>query len=457
MALVLDDTAGSVAQAYRERLELMVRENFFKTCPDAFLLRRRQAMEHFVRLGFPIARTEEWRHTRVEPLSRTIFPGPVEHPAHNFQVVAPFTLEHSYRITLSNGRFQPVLSSLTDLPKGVRVASLAQALAEYPAAVLDHLARYANDKDHAFVALNTALFHDGVFIHVPPGVTLTRPLHVIYLAQAGDEKFAVHPRTLIVAGENSQCTVMEQYIGVGPGPRHSHGEPQVFNNAVTEIVAGGGAVIDYLRLQQETDAGYHVGTVQTHQQAHSQVALHGISVSGELIRNEVNAVLAEPGAEVRMNGLYLVRGRQHVDNHTRIDHVAPRCTSLEHYKGILDGNGHGVFNGRIVVHPDAQQTSADQSNRNLMLSDQALVNTNPQLEIYADDVKCNHGATVGQIDDDAIFYFRSRGIDPDTARQLMVHGFTHELIDQIRNPAIREIVAALVDDWLAERTLALTG
>jgi len=271
----------------------------------------------------------------------------------------------------------------------------------------------------------------------------------------------------VVSGENSRLTVVEHYIGLsglsgGSGqtggvraPRGGYAQGQTgaaggltFTNAVTEIVAGAGSIVDYIRVQQEPDDAYHVATMQTHQEADSRAALHTVTVGGGLVRNDVNTVLAGEGAEVVMNGLYLVKGRQHVDNHTRIDHAAPHCTSMENYKGIVDDQGHGIFNGRIVVRPKAQKTNATQSNQNLILSDKALVNTNPQLEIYADDVKCTHGSTVGQIDEDVVFYFLSRGIDRGTARRLLIHGFTQEIISRVENDTVRKFVNELVSRWL---------
>jgi len=259
-----------------------------------------------------------------------------------------------------------------------------------------------------------------------------------------------------VAGENSRLTVVEHYVGLPSGASQTERSAgPIFTNAVTETVAGAGSIIDHIRVQQEPGDTYHIATAQTHQEAASRVALHAFTVGGGLVRNDVNAVLQGEGAEVALNGLYLVKGNQHVDNHTRIDHAAPHCTSTETYKGIMDDQGRAVFNGRIVVHPDAQQTNAAQSNKNLMLSDKALVNTNPQLEIYADDVKCTHGSTVGQIDEEAMFYFLSRGIDRRTARGLLLQGFTQELISMIENETIRRAVNDLVALWLPNGQIPL--
>ncbi len=364
---------------------------------------------------------------------------PAEEVAVDSRTIEPFRLQESFQVVVAGGRFVPGLSILDGLPRGVEVRGLAEALDTFPQRVLPHLGRYADFKEQAFVALNTAFLTDGVFFQVPEGTLLERPVHVIYLTAADGVATRSHPRTLVVAEENSQLTMVEHYVGLGNG--------LAFTNAVTEIAAGAGSIVEHIRVQQESDRTHHVAAVHTYQEADSRVAQHTVTLGGGLVRNDVNAALEGEGSEVALNGLYLVKGRQHVDNHTRIDHVAPHCTSTENYKGILDEQGHAVFNGRIVVHPDAQKSNAAQSNKNLMLSDKALVNTNPQLEIYADDVKCTHGSTVGQIDEEAIFYFLSRGIDRRTARSLLIQGFTQELISLIRDDTIRQAVNSLVARW----------
>ena len=427
--------SASVIDAYRSRFDHMMREDRFRDQPDDLRRLREDAMDRFVKLGFPTTRMEAWRNTNVEPLARTELQPPIANGAVEFQAVAPFFLEGSLRVVVADDKFVPELSSLSDLPKGVEIRGLADALTHMSDPVMSHLGRYAEFKEQAFVALNTAFFSDGVYISVPNGVVLERPVQVLYLSSSQAEATVVHPRTLVLAGENSQLTIMEQTVDLASGTS--------LVNAVTEIVAGPGAVIEYAQVQQGAEGSFYIATMQTYQLAQSQVTLHGATIQGGLTRNDVQASLADEGAEV-----VLVKGHQHVDNHTRIDHIAPHCTSLENYKGILDDHGHGVFNGRIVVHPDAQKTQASQSNKNLMLSDRALVNTNPQLEIYADDVKCTHGSTVGQVDDEAIFYFRSRGIDRETARQLLIRGFTNEIIGQVKNEAIRATLANMVSGWL---------
>ncbi|MFB0515865.1 MAG: Fe-S cluster assembly protein SufD [Candidatus Neomarinimicrobiota bacterium] len=431
---------ATITDFYRTSFDHLEQEAS-KNLPEAVRQLRQTAMDRFEELGFPTTRMEEWRNTSVEPITRTRFHLAGDGSSVDLPIIEPFRLENSLQVVAADGRFRPELLRLEGLPPQVEVRGLAEVLANYPESVLPHLGQYADFQRQAFVALNTAFLSDGIFIRVPPGTVLERPIHVIHFTAPDGRPTRTHPRTLVLAGENCQLTVLEHYAG--------HPGRPAFTNAVTEIVAGARSVIDYVRVQQEPDDASHVGTVHTHQEADSRVALHAVTLSGGLVRNDVNAVLKGEGAEIAMNGLYLVKGHQHVDNHTRIDHVAPHCTSIENYKGILDGQGRAVFNGRIVVHPHAQKTNAAQSNKNLMFSDKALVNTNPQLEIYADDVKCTHGAAVGQIDEEAIFYLLSRGIDRMTAQSLLIHGFTQEIIAMIRIATIRQAVNNLVAGWLA--------
>ena len=476
---------AAITGFYQSAFERMEREGF-NGQPEAVRNMRLSAMERFMQLGFPTTRMEAWRNTSVEPIAGTEFHLPDwDLPAAGLQSLDSVTLEDSLRVVVVGGRIRPELSRLDGLPQGVEIRGLAEALGSIPEQVLPHLGRYADFNEQAFAALNTAFLYDGVFISVPLGVVVDRLVHLLYIStpatancqlptatatrlhyhyarldglpvagtaragQAGQAATVSHPRTLVVAGENSRLAVVEHYVGL-PGVQTGLPSGPIFTNAVTEIAAGAGSVVDYVRVQQESDNTTHIATVQTHQDADSRVGLHTFTVGGGLVRNNVNTILAGEGAEVAMNGLYLVNGRQHVDNHTRIDHVAPHCTSTENYKGILDDRGHAVFNGRIVVHTDAQKTNATQSNQNLMLSDKALVNTNPQLEIYADDVKCTHGSTVGQVDEETMFYFLSRGIDRETARRLLIHGFTQEIISLVENDNVRKYVDGLVSRWLPD-------
>jgi Fe-S cluster assembly protein SufD len=299
------------------------------------------------------------------------------------------------------------------------------------------LGRTADYTSNAFTALNTAFLVDGAFVEIASGAIVETPLHLVYISTGGSAKETVsHPRTMILAGDNSQGAVVEHYVALDSG--------KYFTNAVSEVVAGDGAVLSHTKLQQESAAAYHIGSLYVRQGRNSSFNSHSIAIGGTLVRNDITVVLDGEGAECELNGLYVENEAQHVDNHTLIDHARPHGSSRENYKGILDGRSTGVFNGSIVVRKDAQKTDARQSNKNLLLSRDAEINTKPQLEILADDVKCSHGATIGHIDQDAIFYMRSRGIDESTARSLMMYAFCNEIIERVKCAEIRELIGKAV-------------
>jgi len=333
------------------------------------------------------------------------------------------------QLVFVNGRYSPALSSLRSLPEGVKAGSLAMALSGDPAAVEPHLARHASYQGHPFVALNTAFLQDGAFVSIPKGKVVETPIYMLFVSTPRGKAIVSHPRNLILAGDDSQTMIVESYIGLN--------NALYFTNVVTEIVAGENAVVAHYKLQRESEEAFHISTVQASLNHSSNFSSHSIDLGGALVRNDVNAVLDGQGIECVLDGLYMVAGRQHVDNHTRIDHVKPHCSSRELYKGVLGGRSKGVFNGKIYVHKDAQKTDAKQTNKNLLLSEDAVINTKPQLEIYADDVKCTHGTTIGQLDQEAIFYLRSRGIDLEAARGLLTYAFASEMIGRIKVEPVR--------------------
>ena len=392
---------------------------------------RREAIARFAGLGFPTTHREEWKYTNVAPLARIPF-----RPAG--YVLNGLTQEKLSRFLLSdpgssclvfvNGHWCPGFSSLEELPQGVYVGSLAAILENNPARVEEHLARYGAFQEHAFVALNTAFLNDGAFVEISPGLVFEKPIHLLFISTVSDTATVTHPRNLILAGPGTQATIIESYVSLEDGV--------YMTNAVTEVVVGENAVITHCKLQEESRQAFHIATLQVQQARNSTFASHSISLGGGLVRNEINAVLGGEGIHCELNGLYAVNGSQHVDNHTLIDHAQPHCTSHELYKGILDDKASGVFNGSIVVRQDAQKTNAIQRNKNLLLSKDALINTKPQLEILADDVRCTHGATVGQVDQEAIFYLRSRGIDEEAARRVLIHAFAREVIERIKVEAL---------------------
>jgi Fe-S cluster assembly protein SufD len=400
---------------------------------------QKSAFARFKTLGFPRTNMENWRFTSVAPITKSAFvPGkssPVEKVR---RALDPFTLGDwkRSRLLFINGRYSPELSSLQTMPKGARVCSLAEALQTNRELVEPHLAKYASYDESAFAALNSAFVEDGAFIFLPAGSVIDDPIHILYFSAVNGAPSVSHPRTLIVGGAGSQAKFVESYVGLD-------GEVYL-TNAVTEIVAGEGAIIDHYKLQRESRRAFHVATLQFHQDRNSSVSNHSISLGGGLVRNDINAVMDGDGGDCMLNGMYVVQGDQHVDHHTVIDHAKPNCNSRELYKGILDDYGRAVFNGRVIVRPDAQKTNAQQSNKNLLLSKDALVNTNPQLEINADDVKCAHGATIGQLDADALFYLRARGIDEETARTLLIHGFLADVSSRLRIDAVRSAIECLL-------------
>jgi len=394
---------------------------------------RRTAIESFAELGFPSTHDEEWKYTNVADLVSVPFV-----PAHvkvsegiRRQIERlPLADLGCSRLTFFNGRYVPELSKLREVPPGLKAGSLASAFKNHGPLLERHLGRYADARTHAFVALNTAFFEDGVFIEVPKGAVLQKPLHILQISDGGGRPTLAHPRSLILVGDTAQAAIIETFFSLAADT--------TFTNAVTEIIAGEGALVDYCKLQQESDAAFHYARVQVQQERSSSVATHSIQLGGLLTREEVQTVLAGEGAESLLHGLYVITGRQHVDNHTIIDHARPHCSSREVYKGVLEGQAQGVFNGKIIVRPDAQKTDSKQSNKNLLLSEDAIINTKPQLEIFADDVKCTHGATVGQIDPEAVFYLRSRGIAEDEAKRLLTYAFANEVMERIKFQPLRE-------------------
>lgn len=405
---------------------------------------RRRAFERFAAMGFPTARDEDWKYTRLTAIERRMF----RSAERNTGVVTPASLEPyalgagaEHLLVFVNGYYAPELSRPGRLPGGVTVGSLAAALDRPPAALEPHLTRYAEGAGNAFAALNTAFTADGAYIFIPEGVAIEAPVHLLFVSTGGDGAVFTHPRNLVIAGPNSRIILIESYAGLSDG---------YMTNALTEIVQGKGARVERYKLQQEGDKAVHISTLDVHQQHASELVSRCFSLGGGLARNYVNTLLDGEGAQCILDGLYLAAGRQHVDNHTLIDHAKPRATSREFYKGVLAGHARGVFNGRVVVHQDAQHTDAQQTNRNLLLSEDAEVDTKPQLEIYADDVKCSHGATVGQLDEDAVFYLRSRGMDEAGARSLLTYAFAADIIGRVTLAPVRARLEKLVGARLSQ-------
>ncbi|MCZ6506845.1 MAG: Fe-S cluster assembly protein SufD [Acidobacteria bacterium] len=390
---------------------------------------RQAAIERFAELGFPTTRQEAWRFTNVAPIARTPLTVATDAPSVTAADIERYHYADCTQMVLVNGRLAPEHTRLLGLPEGVVVSSLAEAWQSHPQLVEEHLCRYAKFDDHAFVALNTALHADGVFIYVPKGVVVETPINLILVGAPQDEPLAFFPRLLFVTEESSQVTIFEQHVTVGEGT--------YFTCPVLEIVAGANTTIDHYKLQRETLAAFHMSTLQVKQHRDSNFSSHCLSWGGLIVRNDVNATLDGENCTAILNGLYMVEGKQLVDNHMRVEHNMPNCYSHELYKGILEGKSRGVFTGLIYVKKDAQKTDAVQANRNLLLSNEALCNSQPQLEILADDVRCTHGSTVGQLDKLAIFYLRSRGIGEEAARSLLTYAFAADIVTRVKLPQVR--------------------
>lgn len=405
---------------------------------------RHAAIARFTEMGFPTTQEEAWRHTSVASLSESPFP-----LARHFCAIPRAELEPvtswmgaGSRLVFVNGFFSSLHSSLLSLPHGMKAGSLAGALGDDSSLLESHLGRYARGEDHPFVALNTAFLNDGAVVSIPPNTVVEEPLHLLFVSRPNGRATMSHPRTVIVAGPHSRATIVESYLGLP--------EDLYLTNAVTEVVLAENAVLDHYVLQQESTAAFHFLTLAVHQDRHSTFTSHSLATGGAFARSEINCELADEGITCILRGVGAVAGRQHLDTQTQIDHAKTYGTSQQLYKGILSGHASGVFNGKILVRQDAQKTDARQTNNNLLLSEDAVIHTKPQLEIFADDVKCAHGATVGRLDEEAVFYLRSRGIGLETARSLMTYAFGSETINLVTNEVIRDRLAELLAQWISQ-------
>jgi Fe-S cluster assembly protein SufD len=410
---------------------------------------RERGFARFCEVGFPTTRNEDWRFTNVNAIAQTPFQ--LARDARQAGAVYGDTLDAclipgaACHLVFVNGRFASELSELGSLPEGVRVGSLAQAIAEGGASSESHggeahLGRYLNIERDAFAALNTAFIEDGAYVYLPRRTVLEAPIYFLFISIPTQHPEMTNPRNLIVAEDATEASIVEDYVSLGSGVS--------FSNAVTELVAGDGAVISHYLLEREDRQAFNVSTLRTQQGRSANVSSHSVLLGGGLVRNNVHPVLAGEGGECLINGLFIGNGRQHMDNYMLVEHASPHCSSRQFYNGILDGYSHGVFHGRIIVHKDAQKTDAKQTNRNLLLSDDAQIDTKPQLEIYADDVKCTHGATIGQVEENALFYLRSRGIDESSARSLLLLAFANECLDRMKCRPVRDYLQDLVQGWL---------
>ena len=391
--------------------------------------RRESAAKHFASVGFPTTRLEDWRFTNVSPIAEAKWPLAQGGFTQAEALTAAVTIPGAVRLVIVNGQFAAGLSDLSALPKGLRIASLRDGARDATDGIETYLGKVFSLASHPFAALNTSFLDDGVAIMVTKGAIVETPVHIVVVT-GGETPVVAHPRVLIVAGENSQVRVAQTFIGAP--------DTAYFNNAVIEVVVGPSALVQLYTDQRESDQAFHIANIQAHVEAKGVFESHAFSTGARIMRHDIGIGLKGEGADCTMNGVYLADGERLMDTHTSLDHAMPHCTSHEIYKGILAGKGKAVFNGRIIVQLDAQKTDAKQTNRALLLSDDATINSNPQLEIFADDVKCTHGAAVGQLDEEAMFYLQARGLNRAEARDMLLHAFAGEVIAGLKIPALRE-------------------
>jgi Fe-S cluster assembly protein SufD len=405
---------------------------------------RKAGIASFADQGFPTLHDEDWRFTNVAPIAKLPFRLAREAVVNGAETKliaeSAFTKLPGHRLVFVNGFFSAKLSSIKPVSGGARIENISAALAKDSGFIEKHLGKYAHTANNTFAALNQAFFTDGAFVFVPAGVVVTEPVQLIYISSAKNSGETILPRNLVIAEANSKLTVVESYI--------STGNVAYFTNAVTEILAGDNAAVEHIKLQDEAAGAFHIATIAGEFGRASNVTVHSFALGAKLSRTNIRAKLAGEGLECILNGLYLTKDEQLADHHMIVEHAQPHCVSHEYFNGILDDKSKGVFHGRILVQQIAQKTDAKQTNKNLLLSDDATADTKPQLEIYADDVKCTHGATIGQLNDESIFYLRSRGIGPDNARRMLIHAFAGEIIDRVRCAPVREELDKLVWDRL---------
>ena len=395
---------------------------------------RNAGVARFAETGFPTVQDEDWRFTNVAPIAKLPF-----HPVlsrttggASREAMAGLTFAglKGCRLVFVDGHYAPELSVVNETGGGIRIVDLASALREDLDVAEKHLGRSSHAGQNAFLALNTAFFTDGLLVYVPAGQRVAEPIQLLHLGTRTQPGAASHIRNLIVVENGGAVTVIENYASLVRAPQ--------VTNVATELVLGEGARVEHCKFQDESAAAYHLATIHAELGRQANLVAHSFALGAKLSRNDIRTVLGGEGIECVLNGLYLTTDEQLADHHMIVDHAQPHCNSHEYFNGILDGRSRGVFHGRILVRPDAQKTDAKQTNKNLLLSDDAGVNTKPQLEIYADDVKCTHGATIGQMNEESIFYLRARGIGAETARRMLMHAFAGEIIERIQHEDVKD-------------------
>lgn len=400
---------------------------------------RKNAISAFAEMDFPTTKNEDWKYTNIEPILNYNFIPAEKKTKLNPEDISKYLIPglKAKTIVFINGQFSEKLSSLNhDIEKlGIKIDSFANIVKRVPELVNKYFAKYAK-LNNGFIALNTAFAKDGAFIYVPDEITVNDPIHILNLNGGENDNLLSQPRNLIIGGKNSKVKIIESYNSIT--------DKTNFTNVVTEVIAEEGSNIELYRIQDENQNSFQVSLTQVEQKKRSVFTVYTMTTGGALVRNDVNSVLDDEGCETHLYGLYITDGSQHVDNHTMMDHAKPHCLSNELYKGVLNGKSRAVFNGKVLVRPDAQKTNAYQSNKNILLSPDAKVDTKPQLEIFADDVKCSHGATVGQLDEESLFYLRSRGIPKDMARSILIRAFANDVFEEIKIDEVHEHLNNLI-------------
>lgn len=406
---------------------------------------RKAAVARFADAGFPSTKDEDWRFTNVDKIKDLAFKLQFEAPP-MVDVPSLSSVSHlgsldSHRLVFVDGVYAPDLSDPIVADDGVTVCDMKHAFEIDPLHLQEHVTRYSQHDQNAFTALNTAYFSEGAVICLKRNAVASKPIHLVFLATGAEEGITTHPRNLVTVESGASVTLVEEYVSLGGGA-------PTFTNAVSEFEVGDNAYVEHIKIQDEAIESFHVAGIYARLGRDCRFRSHSLALGAAISRNNIRTRLNGPGLECVLNGLYLTKGNQVADHHMIVDHAEPHCDSHEYFNGILDDQSRGVFHGRILVRPHAQKTDAKQTNKNLLLSDDATANTKPQLEIYADDVKCTHGATIGQMDEEAIFYLRARGVPHAVARQMLMHAFAGEITDRIEFEAIRECLDRTVWDRL---------
>lgn len=405
---------------------------------------REGAFARFCAVGFPTTHDEDWRFTNLAGMARTPFQlprggiGRIEASR-----LAAWRMEAAARLVFVDGTFAPELSDLDGLPEGVIAESLRTQAASGAPEIADQFGRYVDIERDPFCALNTAFANDGAYVRVRHGTVIAQPIHLLYVATSQNTPVMTHPRNLLVVEDEAQASFVEDYVSM-----HDESPTPALSNSVTELVAGSNATVAHTMIVREHAQTYNLSTLRVELERNANVISHSLLLSGRLVRNNVHTVFSGEGGECLINGLFIGGDHQHLDNYMLVEHASPHCSSRQFYNGILDERARGVFHGRIIVHKDAQNTDAKQTNRNLLLSDDAQINTKPQLEIYADNVKCTHGATIGQIEEDALFYLRSRGLSEVDARNLLLRAFAGEFLERMKAGTARDYAELCISERL---------